>query len=185
MSRIYARLFECLSVLGPGGQNGLSSAEATCYLEFFFLGRFFRLVLAKSFNCFSLIDSAICFDAPLREDFFVSPRFAASAAPAAICCFFDFAGIFNHRSRFRLCVCSPGVRAAAYRSGGPPPDLPGRRPLGLPIPSHSPNNPLRYCDAPSAQTRVGFDHARIDPQVPTSKKPVGLERREHHSKTPW
>ena len=43
------------------------AAKATSYLELFFFGRFFRLVLAKSFNCFSLIDSAICFDAPLRE----------------------------------------------------------------------------------------------------------------------
>ena len=33
------------------------------------------------------------FDAPLSDDFFVSPRFAANAAPAAICCFLDFAGI--------------------------------------------------------------------------------------------
>ena len=31
-----------------------------------------------------------------------------------------------------------------------------------------------------AQTRIGFDHARIDPQMPTSKKPVRFERREHH-----
>jgi hypothetical protein len=29
----------------------------------------------------------------LSDDFFVSPRLAASAAPAAICCFLDFAGI--------------------------------------------------------------------------------------------
>ena len=31
---------------------------------------------------------------PLSDDFFRSPRFAASAAPAAICCFLDFAGIY-------------------------------------------------------------------------------------------
>jgi hypothetical protein len=92
------------------------AAEATSYLELFFFGRFFRLVLAKSFNCFSLIDSAICFDAPLREDFFVSPRFAASAAPAAICCFFDFAGIFNHRSRSRRRVCRSCVPACSTKS---------------------------------------------------------------------
>ena len=33
------------------------AAKAAGYLELFF-GRFFRLVLAKSFNCFSLIDTA-------------------------------------------------------------------------------------------------------------------------------
>ena len=92
------------------------AAEATSYFELFFFGRFFRLVLAKSFNCFSLIDSAICFDAPLREDFFLSPRFAASAAPAAICCFFDFAGIFNHRSRSRRRVCRSCVQACSTKS---------------------------------------------------------------------
>jgi hypothetical protein len=45
------------------------------------------------------MDSAICFDAPLRLDFLLSPRLAAKAAPAAICCFLDFAGIpFANRS---------------------------------------------------------------------------------------
>src|SRR2546429_7339699 len=63
------------------------------YFERFFFGRLFRLVLAKSLSCFSLIDSAICLEAPLSDDFDFSPRFAASAAPAAICCFLDFAGI--------------------------------------------------------------------------------------------
>ena len=42
-----------------------------------------------SLSCFSDIDSAIFFEAPLRLDFFRSPRLAARAAPAAICCFFD------------------------------------------------------------------------------------------------
>jgi hypothetical protein len=32
-------------------------------------------------------------DAPRSDDFDRLPRLAASAAPAAICCFFDFAGI--------------------------------------------------------------------------------------------
>ena len=41
----------------------------------------------------SLIDFAIWRDAPLSDDLERLPRFAASAAPAAICCFFDFAGI--------------------------------------------------------------------------------------------
>ncbi len=34
-------------------------------------------------------------DAPLRRDLDLPPRFAASAAPAAICCFLDFAGIIK------------------------------------------------------------------------------------------
>ncbi len=36
----------------------------------------------------------------------------------------------------------------------------------------------------SAQTRIGFDHTRIDPQVPTPKKSVGFERREHYFENP-
>ena len=64
----------------------------------FVIGSFFRLVFAKSFSCFSDIDSAIFFDAPFRLDFLISPRRAARAAPAAICCFFDFAGILSDRS---------------------------------------------------------------------------------------
>lgn len=60
---------------------------------FFFEGSFLRLVLAISRSCFSDIDLAICFEAPFRLDFFRLPRFAAKAAPAAICCFLDLAGI--------------------------------------------------------------------------------------------
>ena len=52
------------------------------------------MVFAKSRSCFSVIDLAICFEAPFRLDFLISPRFAARAAPAAICCFFDLAGIY-------------------------------------------------------------------------------------------
>jgi hypothetical protein len=33
----------------------------------------------------------------LSEDFLISPRLAARAAPAAFCCFFDFAGILGYR----------------------------------------------------------------------------------------
>src|SRR3954469_25103989 len=62
---------------------------------FFFVGSFLRLVFAKSRSCFSLIDFAICLEAPLSEDFERSPRFAANAAPAAFCCFFDLAGILK------------------------------------------------------------------------------------------
>src|SRR4030081_380717 len=79
--------------------SGIYLARAPTYLDRFFFGRFFRLVLAKSLSCFLLIDLAICLDAPLSEDFFISPRLAARAAPAAICCFFDFAGILDHRAR--------------------------------------------------------------------------------------
>src|SRR5262249_43041558 len=44
-------------------------------------------------NCCSFSVSAISREAPLRLAFERSPRFAASAAPAAICCFFDLAGM--------------------------------------------------------------------------------------------
>ena len=63
------------------------------FLRLFFAGNFFRLVLAKSRSCFSLIDFAICFDGPLSDAFDRFPRLAANAAPAAICCFLDLAGI--------------------------------------------------------------------------------------------
>jgi hypothetical protein len=68
------------------------------FLLVFFFGRLLRFVPAKSSSCFLLIDLAILFDAPLSDDLLFSPRFAASAAPAAICCFFDFAGILIVRS---------------------------------------------------------------------------------------
>jgi hypothetical protein len=60
---------------------------------FFFVGSFLRLVLATSRSCLVLMDFAICRDAPLSEDLERLPRLAANAAPAAICCFLDFAGI--------------------------------------------------------------------------------------------
>ena len=66
---------------------------ANYFFRLFFAGNFLRLVFAKSRNCFSLIDCAISFEAPLSDDLERSPRFAAKAAPAAICCFFDRAGI--------------------------------------------------------------------------------------------
>jgi hypothetical protein len=52
-----------------------------------------RLPFAMSLSCFSLIDFAMLRDAPLSELLDVSPRLAESAAPAAFCCAFDFAGI--------------------------------------------------------------------------------------------
>jgi hypothetical protein len=61
------------------------------------VGSFLRLVLAKSLSCFSDMESAIFFDAPFRLDLLRSPRLAANAAPAAICCFFDLAGIVSTR----------------------------------------------------------------------------------------
>jgi hypothetical protein len=67
------------------------------FLHRFFGGSFLRFVLAKSLSCFSDIDFSICFEAPLRLDFERLPRFAANAAPAAICCFFDLAGILVFR----------------------------------------------------------------------------------------
>ena len=72
-----------------GGQK----VTSPIFYRFFFVGSFLRLVLAMSRSCFSDIDFTICFEAPLRLDFLTSPRFAARAAPAAICCFLDFAGI--------------------------------------------------------------------------------------------
>jgi hypothetical protein len=55
-----------------------------------------RFVFAILRSSLSLIDLAIWLDAPLSDDLERLPRFAASAAPAAICCFFDFAGIQNN-----------------------------------------------------------------------------------------
>ena len=69
-----------------------SATFALHYLRFFF-GKPFRFVLAKSLSCFWLIDLYMLLDAPLREALLRFPRLAASAAPAAICCFLDFAGI--------------------------------------------------------------------------------------------
>src|SRR5579859_407051 len=49
-----------------------------------------RLVEANSSNCFSLIDLAIEREAPFNSPLLFSPRLAARAAPAAICCALDF-----------------------------------------------------------------------------------------------
>jgi len=68
----------------------LNDTEA---FQVFFRGRPLRFVEAKSSSCFLLMDFAICFEAPFREELLRSPRFAAKAAPAAICCFLDFAGM--------------------------------------------------------------------------------------------
>ena len=52
-----------------------------------------RLVLAILRSSALLIDLYIAREAPFSDDTLRLRRFAASAAPAAICCFFDFAGI--------------------------------------------------------------------------------------------
>ena len=44
-----------------------------------------RFVCAIFSSSASLIEEAICFEAPLSLDFGVSPRLAESAAPAAFC----------------------------------------------------------------------------------------------------
>ena len=41
----------------------------------------------------SLIELSMLFDAPFNDEALRLPLFAANAAPAAICCFLDFAGI--------------------------------------------------------------------------------------------
>jgi hypothetical protein len=60
---------------------------------FFLVGLPFRLVFAILRSSALLIDLYMPLEAPLREDFLRFPLLAANAAPAAICCFFDFAGI--------------------------------------------------------------------------------------------
>src|SRR5690606_19912239 len=59
----------------------------------FFSGRPLRLVSANSSSWSSLIDSYISREAPCSSDFLISPRLAASAAPAAFCCALDVAGM--------------------------------------------------------------------------------------------
>jgi hypothetical protein len=74
------------------------SRDPQCQVYFFLrfrVGFPLRLVFAILRSSALLIDLYIPRDAPLSDDFERLPRFAASAAPAAICCFFDFAGIHN------------------------------------------------------------------------------------------
>src|SRR5690606_17925664 len=56
-------------------------------------GRPLRFVSAIFFNSVSDMESYISRDAPLSSDFFLSPRLAARAAPAAFCWSLDLAGI--------------------------------------------------------------------------------------------
>jgi len=77
----------------------------------FFVGSFLRFVFATRRSSVRLIDLYICRDAPRNEDFERWPRFAESAAPAAICCFFDFAGMII---MFRRCSAKR-IRLTARR----------------------------------------------------------------------
>src|SRR5437870_3025180 len=85
---------------------------ADCYRRFFF-GRFLRLVLAILRSSALLIDLYMLREAPLSDDLERLPRLAASAAPAAICCFFDLAGIhkeFVSQLRIGLACQAVGMR---------------------------------------------------------------------------
>src|SRR2546430_15995477 len=76
-----------------GGRNrfcGLRVEREFC-AGYFLFGLFFRFVPAILFSSSLLIDSYILLEAPLRLDLPRSPRLADSAAPAAICCFFEVA----------------------------------------------------------------------------------------------
>jgi hypothetical protein len=57
------------------------------------VGKRLRLLRAILRNSLSLIDEAIWRDAPLSDERERFPRLADNAAPAAICCFFDLAGM--------------------------------------------------------------------------------------------
>lgn len=68
------------------------NADGEPYL-FLRVGFPLRFVLAILRSSALLIDLYMLREAPLSDDLERLPRFAESAAPAAICCFFDFAGI--------------------------------------------------------------------------------------------
>src|SRR5437763_15901069 len=87
----------------------LTGADTLRYYALFLRGSPLRLVFAKSTNCCSLIEFTIWRDAPLRLAFDRSPRLAASAAPAAICCFFDLAGIWCSIILLNGCLETPGT----------------------------------------------------------------------------
>ena len=99
-----AGIFQPVQFLSPQ----IALAVAVVYLRLRFrVGKFLRLVLATFRSSFRLIDLYMLLDAPRRDAFDRFPRLAASAAPAAICCFFDFAGItriFRSWSAKRICL---------------------------------------------------------------------------------
>lgn len=59
----------------------------------FLVGSRERFERAIFFNSASLIDLAMLREEPFSDALLRLPRFAASAIPAAICCFLDLAGI--------------------------------------------------------------------------------------------
>src|SRR5512139_3756093 len=87
-------------------------------------GRPLRLVSANSSSCRSLIDASICFDAPFSLLLGDSPRLAESAAPAAFCCAFDFAGMaVSSGARGGLVGHHPGaISLWTCRGAGDPDD---------------------------------------------------------------
>ena len=81
-----AGVFQPLQFLPPPNLGG--------YLRLRFrVGKPLRFVFATRRSSFRLIDLYMLLDAPRSDDFDRFPRLAERAAPAAICCFFDFAGI--------------------------------------------------------------------------------------------
>src|SRR6266478_2872859 len=87
----HAGLFQPVQFLSP--EVALVALRSFYFLFRFRVGKFLRLVLATLRSSFRLIDLYMLLDAPRSDDFDRLPRLAASAAPAAICCFFDLAGI--------------------------------------------------------------------------------------------
>jgi len=75
-----------------------------------------RFVFAILRSSALLIDLYMLREAPLRDDLERLPRFAESAAPAAICCFFDFAGTLNNSRAEAKPDWRVGRRAAAIGS---------------------------------------------------------------------
>ena len=115
------------------------------YLFFFLVGFPLRFVLAILRSSALLIDLYMLREAPLSDDLDRLPRFAASAAPAAICCFFDFAGIqigFASQMRDGFISTAPNFRQKKYAGTPvrtirmPIPEVAGARKLRLII-----NNP--------------------------------------------
>src|SRR5207248_6077174 len=95
----------------PAGTIAFTAERPSCVAAVYLrlrlrVGRFLRLVLATLRRSFRLIDLWMLLDAPRSDDFDRLPRLAASTAPAAICCFFDFAGITKiFRSRDAKWTC--------------------------------------------------------------------------------
>ena len=68
-----------------------------------------RFVLAMRRSSALLIELYMLREAPLSDFFERWPRLAASAAPAAICCFLDFAGIQRFRVTKPFWFCARSV----------------------------------------------------------------------------